>query len=148
MLSNESTVPSRVVAGPSTTPATLASHPTSAAVTRGGITVSAAIPADTVTAGAQVPVTITTAGLLDFLPPALHLQVCIVEPPIGEGWTGFDPGPSCAAHDVAYRSTQLVALTAPAQAGDYAVFLRWSKPPSGEFLPVPLHVVPVTPSAP
>jgi hypothetical protein len=33
-----------------------------------------------------------------------------------------------------------VDLVAPKRAGEYGVFLRWSAAPSGDFLPIPLHV--------
>jgi PASTA domain-containing protein len=138
MLSNESTVPSRVVAGPTTTTAA-APEPIGAAVTRGDVHVEASIPDATVAPGSTVPVriTATTSGNRSPLP----VRVCIVDPPIGNGWTGFDPGASCTVHEVMGGSPQFVELPAPRNSGDYAVFLRWSAAPSGDFLPIPLHVV-------
>jgi hypothetical protein len=118
---NESSVPSRVVAGPSTTTSTLAD-----AVVAPGSHVRVSITVESLHAPAQIQ---------------LQMQVCIVDPPLGKGWTGFEPGASCPASTLTLPSTHVVDLVAPDRSGEYGVFLRWSPAPSGDFLPIPLRVV-------
>jgi hypothetical protein len=148
MLSNESSVPTRVVAGPTTT--TVDADPIGAAVTRGAIHVEASIASAAVGPGAAVPVAVSVQSSILRPRPFVPVQVCVVTPPFGRGWTGYGPDrQQCPARSLPVGGgTTTVRLVAPTRAGDYAVFLRWSPAPSGDFLPIPLRVVRVVPSVP
>jgi hypothetical protein len=94
--------------------------------------------------GAPIDVTVSVENGTE-VGRAIDLEVCVVDPPVGRGWTEVPcQQGSDLEVDAGKDVTRTRQVVAPATVGAYTVFLRWSDPPSGDFLPLPFRVTNVS----